>query len=159
MTTHSKTLSNIWTVISRETGEIKDWLKPYAAKVAGLILVALVVAGTAITLAAPLLAHPDGLAGYMAALLNSFCAPGTACEFHQIYPPFGLMVLVFATTCTLLAIIVHMYAHRYDPSIDDMDTVGKATLSKLEEIEKLLNINMDEETLDIRLKQNGTREG
>lgn len=161
MTTQSKTLSNLATVLTREAGEIREWLRPGAAKVAGLILVAIVIVGTAITLGYPLLAHPQGAPGYLADLLLSFCARGTVCTFEGIYPSFSLMVLVFVTTCAFLGIILHMYAHRWDPDLDEMDTYIKAIDNRLDELEGLIrkDIDMDEDALNIRIAQNGTREG
>jgi len=155
------TLSNFWKVTRREAGEIRDWLKPGTAKVAGLMVVALVIVGTAITLAYPLLAHPQGATGYMADLLWSFCGDKSACSFQSIYPSFALMVLVFVTTCAFLGIILHMYAHRWDPSMDEMDTFIKAIDSRLEDIERLINkdIDLDEAALNERIEQNGKREG
>ncbi len=154
------TLSNIWKITRREAGEIRDWLKPGTAKVAGLMVVALVIVGTAITLAYPLLAHPDGAAGYMADLLWSFCADKSTCTFQSIYPSFSLMILVFVTTCAFLGIILHMYAHRWDPDPDEMDTYIKAIDARLDDIEELIrqDIQLDSQAIETRIEQNGHRE-
>jgi membrane protein implicated in regulation of membrane protease activity len=147
MTTLSKTLN----VVKREAGEIRDWLKPFSATVGALILIALIIVATAITLAFPLLHHPQGWAGYLAQLLHSFCIPGSPCEFQQIYPSFSLMILVFATVSTLLAIIVHRYSHRYDPDLDEMDTYIKAIDDRLDKISQM--IEDPDEPIAIRVSE------
>jgi len=153
-------LTNTVKVVTREAGEIRDWLRPGAAKIAGLMLAAIVIVGTVITLAFPLLAHPQGWAGYTAHLLQSFCGNDQqACTFQSIYPSFAMVVLVFTTTFAFLGIILHMYAHRWDPDMDEMDTYIKAMDMRLDEIEALIrqDIDLDTLTINARIEQNGKR--
>lgn len=176
-----KTQSNFMQRIGREAGEIIAFLKPGSARIAGLILVAFVTVFTVITLAFPLISHPQGAAGYLAGLLLSFCAPDTACQFEQVYPPFALFVLVVITTFALFVIILHMYSHRWDPDPDEMDTYIKAMDQaecefrddlnfrlmeyfgdidkRFDDIEALINIDiaLDQSTLDQRITENGNR--
>lgn len=150
-----KTPSKFWKVFTRELGEIRDFLLPFAAKIYGLLMVALVVAGIGIYIAIPVAANPYGLAGSIATTLAGFCYPGSACEFGAIYPPFVAVVVIFTQMMAILFIILHMYVHRYEVSLDDVDTVTGAILDKLTKLDGKLDqdLVLDKQFLEERIDQ------